>query len=855
MFSPSDVFEKFCRLVYTVGKTPITVQLPNLVADHCITDVSFRFLFQALSVENIVKLLAALLTEQKVIAHSQHYVLLVTVLQSLIDLSLPFQWPHTYIPIVPRNLLELVDAPTPFVMGVHVDMLPEMNQAAFDDLVVVDCDRNTLRLPSHFVDLPEDLVNWMRDKLASTLAKFGVSQKSKDFIEAEMEKIDLVFATRSAGYDSASSDAEFTLELRACVMLLFTRLFGDYQKFLTKSDNKQSRVVTLFDEAQFRESRDVRHRAFISECVCRTVFEMFLSSPEPKMFSLLVKLSLNYSEAGLLAELERRRKATKIMEMVIPEPEPGSVVYTYNQFPALDVALYTTSAVNSVVSAIQAEALSLAGQVRGAIAQKVHAFMTAEPRTPEFVLLAESAHKLLSGFRDGKVDNGLCVRMEQWFRGAAVDVLDAHQQQQNQLRASEQHQQDKQQSPSSSSSHLQPASSSSSHERHPSGSFLQRRVKAVKAKFTMSPRMSRIATDGRFADSGEEDGGDKGGDKTPVNKTSPRSRAASDGDSTLESASQSRKVRLENSREAMGVFMDILRIYCDLGEVKFALQPFRELTHLLWVLIDCCEFGLQQFGRAAPVNVPRGNGTDTVSSAEDETSASTAASSSLRSHGPISGSSSDAAPPADSPRKETGDRVKKSSPRRGSHRSRLTSPVQQLQQQAPPPKISFGGAQAGTPEEESVVICWSCGEVNVSGYGGCSSCGEAPLGSVASYNSSNSEDGGDSKSAGGSTGGAGGGSGGGIGSKKLSKRPPTSTVYVPRSNEERKYFDILKHALITGSAIMFSAADGNALQKLATPSSVWKRYELWDYFIFSDYMEKANLKVRKIEGKSVKESG
>jgi hypothetical protein len=53
---------------------------------------------QALSVDTVITLLAALLTEQKILFHSQHYVLLITVLQSLIDLLLPFQWPHTYIP-------------------------------------------------------------------------------------------------------------------------------------------------------------------------------------------------------------------------------------------------------------------------------------------------------------------------------------------------------------------------------------------------------------------------------------------------------------------------------------------------------------------------------------------------------------------------------------------------------------------------------------------------------------------------------------------------------------------------------------------------------------------------------------
>lgn len=57
----------------------------------------------------------------------------------------------------------------------------------------------------------------MTEKLNATLAKFGVSKKSKDYIEAEMEKIDLAFAT---SYGGSLSDAEFTLELRMCTMSL-----------------------------------------------------------------------------------------------------------------------------------------------------------------------------------------------------------------------------------------------------------------------------------------------------------------------------------------------------------------------------------------------------------------------------------------------------------------------------------------------------------------------------------------------------------------------------------------------------------------------------------------------------------
>lgn len=56
---------------------------------------------------------------------------------------------------MPSNLLEFIDAPTPYVMGVHADQMAALGP--LDDVIVVDCDRHTVVLPSFFVPLPEDL--------------------------------------------------------------------------------------------------------------------------------------------------------------------------------------------------------------------------------------------------------------------------------------------------------------------------------------------------------------------------------------------------------------------------------------------------------------------------------------------------------------------------------------------------------------------------------------------------------------------------------------------------------------------------------------------------------------------------
>ena len=99
--------------------------------------------------------------------------LLVTIMQSLSDLLLPFRWPHTYILTVPANLLEFVDAPTPFVMGLHSAQMEQLEEYQLEHLIVVDCDKNLVTLPAEgYLPLPEDLSLWIHDTLAGICAKY-----------------------------------------------------------------------------------------------------------------------------------------------------------------------------------------------------------------------------------------------------------------------------------------------------------------------------------------------------------------------------------------------------------------------------------------------------------------------------------------------------------------------------------------------------------------------------------------------------------------------------------------------------------------------------------------------------------
>jgi hypothetical protein len=45
-------------------------------------------------------------------------------MSTVVALLYPFSWQHTYITVLPSMLLDVVDAPTPYIVGVLASMQP-----------------------------------------------------------------------------------------------------------------------------------------------------------------------------------------------------------------------------------------------------------------------------------------------------------------------------------------------------------------------------------------------------------------------------------------------------------------------------------------------------------------------------------------------------------------------------------------------------------------------------------------------------------------------------------------------------------------------------------------------------------
>jgi hypothetical protein len=123
--------------------------------------------------------------EKKLIFLSNKLSLLSNTIQEFETLLYPFSWPHTYIPLLPSYLIEMCEAPTPYIIGLVRSCKEELMRYNYEnDMIIVDLDKqkiiqhqekdiNTNNLCSLNNFLPENVLKNLKVDLynLSTLSK------------------------------------------------------------------------------------------------------------------------------------------------------------------------------------------------------------------------------------------------------------------------------------------------------------------------------------------------------------------------------------------------------------------------------------------------------------------------------------------------------------------------------------------------------------------------------------------------------------------------------------------------------------------------------------------------------------
>ncbi|XP_060079678.1 DENN domain-containing protein 5B-like [Ylistrum balloti] len=144
---------------------PIFCQRPS-VSELPLFDFSLWDLFRSLDVRDIIQLFTSVLLEHQILIYSSDYQRLMLVAECMNALIFPFAWQHVYVPILPASLTHFLDAPVPFVMGLHHgrENRSELELPSEANMCFVDLDEKTVEVPEelprfpHLQELTEELV-------------------------------------------------------------------------------------------------------------------------------------------------------------------------------------------------------------------------------------------------------------------------------------------------------------------------------------------------------------------------------------------------------------------------------------------------------------------------------------------------------------------------------------------------------------------------------------------------------------------------------------------------------------------------------------------------------------------------
>jgi hypothetical protein len=116
---------------------PPPTGLPPLPHGSAVTAVC-----RLLGADGLNMMLAAVLTECKILIHSHEVSNLSMVAEVITTLIYPFYWALPYVPVLPGAMLEFIEAPLSYLLGIPTASLKLIDPNALEDVVVVDLDSN-----------------------------------------------------------------------------------------------------------------------------------------------------------------------------------------------------------------------------------------------------------------------------------------------------------------------------------------------------------------------------------------------------------------------------------------------------------------------------------------------------------------------------------------------------------------------------------------------------------------------------------------------------------------------------------------------------------------------------------------
>lgn len=208
------------------------------------------------------------MTEHKILIHSHSFSRLHDACQALISLMYPFKYSHVFIPLLPASLTEVLNIPTPFLIGCHSNLKNEFEDTLIET-IIVDLDCGRLSLPD--VSLPT-LDKLSYNKLVNQLCLI---------IKPQSVCADNAFSTTNTNNKTGCSPPHLLdKEIRAIFLRFIAQVLQGYRNFLQVVRIFPKPFIT-FHKTLFLGTRHLVENEFTVKFINSMFFNSFIQERGP----------------------------------------------------------------------------------------------------------------------------------------------------------------------------------------------------------------------------------------------------------------------------------------------------------------------------------------------------------------------------------------------------------------------------------------------------------------------------------------------------------------------------------------------------------------------------------------------
>ncbi|XP_067323360.1 DENN domain-containing protein 3 [Anolis sagrei] len=295
---------------------PLQVIFPSREdPDSPVIDLDLHLPFLCFKPEQVLQIITCILTERKIVFFSSNWALLTLISECFMQYLHPIQWQHTFVPILSRQMLDFVMAPTSFLMGCHIDHFEEVCKEA-DDLILINIDNG-------------DIAQSKTSEEESEIPDIPL-QAGRIFI-TRVETLPLHYELELCHLASCTDLGEIQLrkrkwqqrlnaEIQQITLQLIVNIFREVKDHL----NYEHRV---FNSEEFMKTRQVGDQPFYRKVLETYMFHSFLKARLNRKMDAFARLELTTQteENRLSSMLDSPRRLT-MEKMVIKRFNPQYMI-------------------------------------------------------------------------------------------------------------------------------------------------------------------------------------------------------------------------------------------------------------------------------------------------------------------------------------------------------------------------------------------------------------------------------------------------------------------------------------------------------------------------------------------------